>query len=85
MAELCALTFPLLIETKFYLTSRTGLLWLLVLMPYGQGWRQRRKAFYHFFSSNAVSEYEPLLEAQTRVLLRDIAEKPDDLFAHLRL
>ena len=54
-------------------------------MPYGQGWRQRRKAFYHFFSSNAVSEYEPLLEAQTRVLLRDIAEKPDDLFAHLRL
>ncbi|KAM5539706.1 hypothetical protein V8D89_006519 [Ganoderma adspersum] len=57
--------------------------WILLLLPYGQGWRQGRKVLHRFFDPTAVSQFHSAQERHTRVLLDSLLETPDAFIDHL--
>ncbi|KAI1790111.1 CyP450 monooxygenase [Ganoderma leucocontextum] len=63
----------------------SGISWILLLLPYGQAWRQGRKVLHRFFDSIAVSQFHSTQERQTRLLLNRLFETPDAFVDHLHL
>jgi cytochrome P450 len=57
----------------------------LVLIPYGERFRNFRKLFHQAIGTQAAaSEFHPVQEIETRRFLRRILANPDDLIAHVR-
>ena len=57
----------------------------LVLVPYGDRFRNYRKFFHQVIGSNSsVSLYYPTEELETHRFLKSVLKAPDDLVAHIR-
>jgi len=57
----------------------------LVLIPYGQRFRNYRKFFYQVIGSNSsMSLFYPVEELETHRFLKRVLKNPDDLVAHIR-
>ncbi|KAI6142757.1 cytochrome P450 [Pisolithus tinctorius] len=57
----------------------------LVLLPYGDRFRQHRRNFHRVLGNHAaVAVYHPIEEAETHKFLQRVLAKPADLIAHLR-
>lgn len=48
------------------------------LLPYGSGWRDRRRAFQNVFHQNKVNEYLPAQLRGVRAFIRNVLESPDE-------
>ncbi|XP_006456151.1 cytochrome P450 [Agaricus bisporus var. bisporus H97] len=48
------------------------------LLPYGSGWRDRRRAFQNLFHQNNVNRYLPAQLRSIRVFVRNVMESPDE-------
>ncbi|KAJ3785736.1 cytochrome P450 [Lentinula aff. detonsa] len=57
----------------------------LALIPYGKEWREHRKLANIALSAVSVQKYRAIQEELSALLNRDILEKPDDFFMHVRL
>ncbi|KAA1466861.1 CyP450 monooxygenase [Dentipellis sp. KUC8613] len=66
------------------LTSILKLEWVLGFVPYGQKWRDVRKAFHAHFHPTATLQYHGNEIKATHRLLRGLLEQPDDFMDHLR-
>jgi hypothetical protein len=53
-------------------------------IPYGQKWRDVRKAFHAYFHLEAAKKYEPLEMLSVHSLLRNLLETPGDFLQHTR-
>ena len=56
----------------------------LGLLPYGQHWRQRRRAFWQNFHPNAVKEYHSAQLASAHEFLKKMLDNPSRLQDHLK-
>ena len=57
----------------------------LVLVPYGDRFRNYRKFFHQVIGSNAsVSLFYPIEELETHRFLKSVLKNPDDLVTHIR-
>ena len=57
----------------------------LVLVPYGDRFRNYRKFFHQVIGSNAsVSLFYPIEELETHRFLKSVLRNPDDLVTHIR-
>ncbi|EKM77722.1 hypothetical protein AGABI1DRAFT_42888 [Agaricus bisporus var. burnettii JB137-S8] len=48
------------------------------LLPYGSGWRNRRRAFQNLFHQNEVKNYLPIQLKSVRTFIRNVMESPDE-------
>ncbi|KAJ2933072.1 hypothetical protein H1R20_g4026, partial [Candolleomyces eurysporus] len=62
-----------------------GLNWSFALMRYGAVWRQHRRAFHKYFSSNAIPTWHPIMYESIKALLLKVRSRPDDIFEHVQL
>ena len=67
------------------LVHRTGISWILLLLPYGSAWRQGRKALHRFFDPTSVSQFYATQERHSGILLKRLLEAPDAFIEHLHL
>ena len=84
MTKLCALNsirFNPMMLTRGHRTGYAD--WVLVLMQYGQQWREHRRAIHRSFHPEVVSQYNHVQEEVTRALLRDLLESPEAFIDHL--
>lgn len=58
--------------------------WVLGFIPYGQKWRDIRKAFHGHFHPTATLQYQPMEIKATHELLRRLVDNPADFVEHLR-
>ncbi|KAH9483711.1 Cytochrome P450 monooxygenase COX2 [Psilocybe cubensis] len=56
----------------------------LALMPYGQTWRRHRRAFNEHFHRNTVWKYKALQQRESRALLRNLLDSPNQFLHHIR-
>lgn len=57
----------------------------LVLVPYGDRFRNYRKLSHQLIGSHAsMSQFHPIEEAETHKFLKRLLAKPDDLAGHVR-
>ena len=56
----------------------------LLLLPYGEKWRQRRIAFHREMAPNKIISYIPVQTAETKLLVRDFLRTPERFMAHLK-
>ncbi|KAI0372684.1 cytochrome P450 [Pilatotrama ljubarskyi] len=57
--------------------------WVLVLMQYGQKWRQHRRAIFQLFHLDAIQELKPTLEMFAYNLLSDLDRTPAHFSEHI--
>ncbi|KAI0351930.1 cytochrome P450 [Trametes cingulata] len=57
--------------------------WVLVLMQYGQKWRQHRRAIFQSFHPDAIEDIKPTLELFAYHLLSDLSRKPGHFSEHI--
>ncbi|KAF9043024.1 putative monooxygenase [Panaeolus papilionaceus] len=57
----------------------------LVLLPYGDEWRQQRKLIVQDLAPSSCPQYYSLQERETRLLVRNILKEPSSLVPELRL
>jgi hypothetical protein len=57
--------------------------WVLPVTRYTEYWRRARKLLDRGLRPGAISTYRPLLQTNTRILLTQLLETPDDWEAHL--
>ncbi|KAI0705586.1 CyP450 monooxygenase [Earliella scabrosa] len=58
--------------------------WNVALLGNGERWRKQRKQFHRFLGGTAITQYHPLLEKQTRRLLRMLLMEPAAFSEHVR-
>ena len=57
----------------------------LVLVPYGDRFRNYRKFFYQVIGSNSsMARFHPVEELETRRFLKSVYRNPDGLVTHIR-
>ncbi|KAI0767392.1 cytochrome P450 [Fomes fomentarius] len=56
----------------------------LGFMPYGDGWRRHRRAFWQYFRPQAGIEYRAVQRAMAGKFLRKVLQTPNELKEHLR-
>ncbi|KAF8577323.1 cytochrome P450 [Ramaria rubella] len=56
----------------------------LLLLPYGEKWRQTRAAFHRDMTPAKTLTYAPIQTAETKVLMRDVLRTPEKFMAHFR-
>lgn len=56
----------------------------LSAMPYGQLWRDHRRAFWQIFHPGATRQYRDAQHIILHNFMRKLWESPDDLKEHLR-
>nr|VWO96834.1 N/A [Ganoderma boninense] len=57
--------------------------WVLGLMPYGQRWRYYRRALWQHFNPGAISRYQPVQVAISRLLLTRLLQDPLNFKQHI--
>ena len=62
-------------------SNSMGLDWLAAIMPYGNDWRDMRRAYHMNFG---VVEHRSAETKYARALLRDLLATPADFLAHCR-
>ncbi|THH18493.1 hypothetical protein EW146_g2521 [Bondarzewia mesenterica] len=62
-----------------------GYKWSFAFMPYGEAWRQHRRAFHSYFQQREVHKIYPIQLRESRALLRRLLDTPEDLLSHCRL
>ena len=56
-----------------------------ILLPYGERFRRERKMYHRTIGTpNAIKQYLPIEEQETRRLMHMVLENPDDLADHIR-
>ncbi|KAI1782455.1 cytochrome P450 [Ganoderma leucocontextum] len=70
---------------KSIMAQLVGLDWFFVLMPYGERWRQHRRAFNHAFSSKAIVQYQSIQLEVIHQLLGGLLRSPKALTRKLEL
>ncbi|KAI0932004.1 hypothetical protein AcV5_004645 [Taiwanofungus camphoratus] len=65
-------------------TNLMGWDWLFSTIPYGAWWKKHRTLFHQHFNANQISVYHPVQSKETHVMLRNLAQTPDDLPHHVR-
>lgn len=84
-----------LLEQKGYICSDRPVLQMggemvgwkntLVLIPYGERFRNYRRLFHQFIGSNAsMSQFYPVEEVETHKFLKRLLSTPQDLAQHIR-
>jgi len=58
--------------------------WLFAALPYGNKWRERRRAFTKYFHPSDYSVYQPNQIEFVRGMLLRLLEDPDDVFTILK-
>ncbi|EJD42940.1 putative CyP450 monooxygenase [Auricularia subglabra TFB-10046 SS5] len=58
--------------------------WAMSSMPYGEGWRERRRVFHHHFHLEASKQYRDLQTRSNIAFLRALSETPNDFIEHIR-
>ncbi|RDX53493.1 cytochrome P450 [Lentinus brumalis] len=58
--------------------------WVFAFMPYGQRWRQHRRAFWEYFRPSALSAFRPAQEEGVLRLLSGLLESPHKVDEHIR-
>ncbi|KAI0715664.1 cytochrome P450 [Cerioporus squamosus] len=58
--------------------------WVFAFMPYGQRWRQHRRAFWEYFRPSALSTFRPAQEEGVHRLLSGLLESPHKVDEHIR-
>ena len=61
-----------------------GLGWSFGLQPYGQEWRDGRRAFHHDFNINAVRKYRQVHVQEAHLLIRSILATPEKFMVHVQ-
>jgi cytochrome P450 len=56
----------------------------LLLLPYGEQWRQQRTAFHRDMTPNKIITYLPIQIAETKILMGGFLRTPERFMAHLR-
>lgn len=64
---------------------RMGLGWSFALMRYGAVWRQHRRAFHKYFSSNAIPAWHPIMYEEIKAFLRKAKSHPDAVSDHVQM
>lgn len=67
------------------LDVRCGFGWALTLLPYGQIWRDARKAFHREFQPSAVPQYRPSELRETHDLLLRLLSAPEKFRSFIQL
>ncbi|GBE78227.1 Multifunctional cytochrome P450 monooxygenase af510 [Sparassis crispa] len=65
-------------------TQLMGWDWLFSTIPYGPWWKKHRAMFHQHFNAANTSTYHPVMLRETRVLLRNLTDSPDNLDHHIR-
>lgn len=68
----------------FRCISSAGLDTLFAFMPYGQGWRRCRRAFWQQFYPSALPEYRPAQLTTAHKLLSKLLKDPEGCEGHIR-
>jgi hypothetical protein len=56
----------------------------LLLLPYGEQWRQQRTAFHRDMTPNKIITYLPIQIAETKLLMGRFLQTPERFMTHLR-
>ena len=56
----------------------------LLLLPYGEQWRQQRTAFHRDMTPSKITTYLPVQIAETKLLMRLFLRTPERFTAHLK-
>lgn len=59
--------------------------WAFSFMPYGQGWRQHRRAFEKYLGHNVLAQYYPIIYEERLILLQQLSAQPKRFMDHLLL
>ena len=59
--------------------------WALGTMPYGQTWKDYRRAFHQQMNHNIVARYYPIMVEERDTFLRKLKETPADFPEHIRM
>lgn len=61
-----------------------GFAWMLVFLPYGPEWKERRRLFQQYFASKAANTTRKVEETHyTRRLLLRLLETPENYVDHI--
>ncbi|EKM55883.1 uncharacterized protein PHACADRAFT_144778 [Phanerochaete carnosa HHB-10118-sp] len=63
---------------------RTGFHRNFAIMPYGEGWRERRRLFHQYFRSQAIDLYHNQMMKGARDLVQLLLDSPDNFLRHIR-
>ncbi|PIL22692.1 cytochrome P450 [Ganoderma sinense ZZ0214-1] len=58
--------------------------WALGLLPYGQRWRDYRRALWQHFHPGAIVKYRPAQESFAPLFLKKLLDKPEGYMDHIR-
>ena len=84
MAELYVSPFQLRSDTDC--RHSVGIVdYAFALMGYGTYWRGHRRMFHEFFHHGAISQYQSVFRRNTRRLLQNLLDKPENFWEHSRL
>lgn len=67
------------------MSFRSGTEWALGTLPYGQEWRDNRRALWQHFNPNAIVKYRPAQQAAVLLFLKKLLEAPEDPSEHIQL
>ncbi|TEB29676.1 cytochrome P450 [Coprinellus micaceus] len=61
-----------------------GMGWNFAAMPYGNRWRQYRRAFHQHFNQLAIPRYHPIMQEEASIFLGKLKDDPAQWVTHLR-
>ncbi|EAU86764.1 cytochrome P450 [Coprinopsis cinerea okayama7 len=61
-----------------------GFDWLFGFMPYGEGWKERRRLFQQHFHPLNTSSHQPIELEFTQKMLQQLLQTPHDFMSHIR-
>ncbi len=59
--------------------------WAIGLLPYGQTWRDYRRALWQHFHPGAIVKYRPAQQAVTPLFLKKLLDEPEGFKHHIQL
>lgn len=67
-----------------YALLRLGWSFNIAFMPYGDRWRDSRRAFHQYYNSNQIPNYHWRVTKGVRELLVQLSDDPDHFIDHVR-
>ncbi|EMD35342.1 hypothetical protein CERSUDRAFT_53277 [Gelatoporia subvermispora B] len=71
-------------RTRFIMVSLLDLEWNMILMRYGNSWRQHRRMIHTYFNDEIIKDYQPIQQKKARQLVSLLVQRPDRFLEHTR-
>ena len=67
------------------MSPSSGTEWALGVLPYGEVWRDYRRALWQHFHPGAITKYRPVQQAAVPLFLKKLLDDPMGFNEHIQL